>query len=129
MTTSRAFLILICLQAAHSAEEIAGHLYRLLPYFRPFGDNAELAFTTGNGLVVLFGLWCWRYRVRRGARSAAGWAWGWSLVEFGNGLLHLLWSVLAGEYIPGTLTAPLLLACSVYLMWRLASESRTEPIR
>ncbi len=31
MTISRAFLIVIGLQAAHSVEEIAGHVYRLLP--------------------------------------------------------------------------------------------------
>ena len=127
MTTSRAFLILICVQAAHSAEEIAGHLYRLLPYFQPFGDDAELAFTIGNGLVVLFGLWCWRYKVRPGDMSAAAWAWGWSFVELGNGVLHPVWSRAADEYIPGTITAPLLLASSAYLMWRLASEGRTEP--
>jgi len=43
------------------------------------------------------------------------------VVELANGILHPTWTLLSGHYIPGTATAPLLLAASVYLMSRLSS--------
>ena len=127
MSMATAFLLLICLQAAHSAEEIAFGLYRLLPYFRWMGDFAAPAFTTGNVLIVALGVWVYRFRVQPRTASAEAWAWGWCLVEIGNGILHPTWTLLAGHYIPGTATAPFLLAASVYLISRLVSERPSAP--
>lgn len=121
MSFARPFLLLVCLQAAHSAEEFAFGLYDLLPYFRPFGAAAMPVFAVGNALVVALGAWCYRSRVRSRAASAEAWAWGWCVVELANGILHPTWTLLAGHYIPGTATAPLLLATSIYLMSRLGS--------
>jgi hypothetical protein len=43
------------------------------------------------------------------------------VVELANGILRPTRTPLAGHYIPGTATAPLLLDTSVYLTARLAS--------
>ncbi len=122
MRLSRAFLLLVCLQAAHSAEEFSFGLYQLLPYFRPFGDAAAEAFLIGNALVIGFGFWCYFLRVKPRVASASAWATGWALVEIANGILHLTWSLMAEQYIPGTVTAPLLLTAGIYLIWRIASR-------
>jgi len=126
MRLSRAFLLLVCLQAAHSTEEFSFGLYQLLPYFRPFGDDAAEAFLIGNALVVGFGFWCYYFRVKPGAASAPVWATGWAVIEIANGILHPTWSLMAGQYIPGTVTAPLLLAAGIYLISRIASESNAS---
>ena len=123
MRLPRAFLLLVCLQAIHSAEEFSFGLYHLLPYFRPFGDAAAEAFLIGNALVVGLGFWCYFFRVKPGVASAPAWATGWAVVEIANGILHPVWSLMAEQYIPGTVTAPLLLATGIYLIWRIASGS------
>ena len=128
MSIASAFLLLVGLQAAHSAEEFAFGLYRLLPYFRPFGAAAGPVFAIGNVLVVALGVWCYRSRVRPRARSAEAWMWGWCVVEVANGILHPTWTLLAGQYIPGTVTAPLLLAASIYLISRLTSERHSPDL-
>lgn len=117
------FLLLVALQTAHSAEEFAFGLYRLLPYFRPFGSAAGAVFAVVNLAVIALGFWCWRARVRPRAPSAEAWIWGWCAVEVANGILHPGWSLLAGRYIPGTATAPLLLLVSLYLISRLRTPA------
>lgn len=84
------------------------------------------AFTAGDVLVVALGAWCYRYRVRPRAASAEAWVWGWCVVELANGILHPTWTLMAGHYIPGTATAPLLFATSAYLISRLAPERRSS---
>ena len=122
MSIARCFLLLVGLQAAHSLEEFGFGLYELLPYFRPFGAAAGTVFAVGNTAVVALGVWCHRTRIRPWRPSAAAWAWGWCVVELANGIGHPTWTLLAGRYIPGTVTAPLLLLTSVYLMSRLVSS-------
>ena len=123
MRLSRAFLLLVCLQAAHSAEEFSFDLYQLLPYFRPFGDAGAQAFLIGNALFVGFGFWCYFFRVKPRVASAPALVTGWAVLEIANGILHPTWSLMAQQYIPGTVTAPLLLAAGIYLISRIASGS------
>ena len=122
MRLSRAFLLLVCLQFAHSAEEFSFDLYQLLPYFRPFGDAGAQVFFIGNVLVIGFGFWCYFFRMKPGAASAPAWATGWAVVEIANGILHPTWSLMAQQYIPGTVTAPFLLVAGIYLISRIASR-------
>jgi hypothetical protein len=46
------------------------------------------------------------------------------LVEGVNGIGHPLIALLRGEYFPGVMTAPLLLAASLYLGMRLVRTGR-----
>ncbi len=117
------FLLLILAQAVHSHEEYVFRLYDVLAPARYvstlFGLPPPLGFLLSNTLLVLFGLWCWRARVRPGRRGARGLAWFWALLEIANGLAHVALAVVAGGYFPGLFTAPLLLALGSWLVLRL----------
>jgi uncharacterized protein with HXXEE motif len=118
-----AFALLILVQAAHSVEEC---VFRLFDVFAPARwvsglVSADLAFGFGlaNACIVLFGIWCYWARVRPSHPRARVYAWLWALVELGNGLSHIFFTLLRGEYFPGVGTAPLLLATSCYMTYKL----------
>ena len=120
-----AFLALIVAQAAHSIEE---YVFRLFDVLAParfvsglFSSDLARGFAIANIALVLFGVWCYVARVRRGLPSARGLAWFWALLEVGNGISHSALAIRRGGYFPGVATAPLLLGISVYLIARLAA--------
>jgi hypothetical protein len=123
-----AFLILILAQAAHSVEEYLFELYNVFGPARWVSGIVSADLPTGfavvNTGVVAFGIWCYLARVRPGHVSARSWVWPWVLVEGTNGIGHPLIALGRGEYFPGVLTAPLLLATSLYLGMRLVRTGR-----
>ena len=123
-----AFGLLILVQAAHSLEE---YVFRLFDVFGParfvsglFSGNPATGFAIANTGIVLFGLWCYLARVRAPHPSARAFAWFWTCVEFGNGVGHVILSILRGGYFPGVGTAPLLIAGSAYLGSKLMRLTR-----
>lgn len=123
-----AFALVILAQAAHSVEE---YVFRLFDVFAParwvsglFSANLALGFALGNVCIVLFGAWCYWARVRPSHPGARGVAWFWACLELGNGMGHILFAVLRGTYFPGVGTAPLLIATSCYLGFRLMTASQ-----
>jgi hypothetical protein len=82
-------------------------------------DDLPLGFAVVNIGVVAFGVWCYLVRVRPAHESARQWVWPWAIVEGANGIAHPVIVLSRGEYFPGVLPAPLLLATSVYLAIRL----------
>jgi hypothetical protein len=122
------FLCLILAQAAHSIEEYCFRLYDVLAPARFISglvsSNLALGFAIANGALVLFGLWCYLARVRKGHASGRGWAWFWAILEGVNGANHLMLAVGSRGYFPGAATAPLLLGLSLWLGWTL---SRADP--
>jgi hypothetical protein len=129
----RWFGALVAVQAAHSVEESVFGLYDLLPYIRWMDDvfegGAFTLFVTLNTLFVLFGAWAYLARVRPGAPTAGLFVMLFVVIETLNGILHPAWSLLAGAYIPGTATAPLLLVVSLMLLrsWKGAEPVRSMP--
>ena len=119
LRSRRLFLILIVAQAAHSVEEYVFRLYEVLAPARIISgfvsSDLALGFAAVNTALILFGMWCYVARVRRGGRSARHWAWFWVILEAGNGTGHILLAAAGGGYFPGAATAPLLLACAVWL--------------
>jgi Protein of unknown function with HXXEE motif len=118
------FLALILVQAAHSVEE---YVFRLYDVLRPasyvselFGVDRASGFAVANSALVLFGLWCWYARVRRGRGREL--AWLWALVEIANGCGHIALAVWAGGYFPGLATAPPLLGLGAWLALRLRAR-------
>ena len=118
-----AFLALIAVQAMHSIEEYATRLYdRFAPARFVTGlisEDRRVGFILFNVALVAFGLWCGFGPIRRGARSAAAFAWFWVALESANGIIHIGWAAAAGGYRPGFVTAPLLLAVALILAWQL----------
>ncbi len=119
----RLFLALVLAQAAHSTEECIFRLYDVLAPARMVSElvsrDREVGFMAVNAALILLGFWCYLARVRPGRPSARGWSWSWAVLEAVNGTGHLLLSVARGGYFPGLATAPLLLACSAWLIVRL----------
>lgn len=118
-----AFLALIASQAAHSLEEYA---FRLFDVFGParfvsalFSGNLETGFAVANTGVVLLGAGCYWAFVRSGPALALPIAWFWTVLEFANGIGHTLLALSRGSYFPGLATAPLLIAASGYMGYRL----------
>ncbi len=126
MSVRNIFLALILAQAAHSVEEYVLRLYDVLAPARYvsslFGIDRQIGFVLVNMALVLFGLWCWRARVRPGRRSARAFAWFWALLEIANGCAHVALAVMAGGYFPGLATAPLLLGLGGWLVLALRAS-------
>jgi hypothetical protein len=113
------FLCLILSQAAHSIEEYYFRLYDVLAPARFISglvtSNLPLGFAIANVVLVLFGLWCYLARVRKGHASGRAWAWFWTILEAANGAGHLILALSSRGYFPGAATAPLLLGLSLWL--------------
>ena len=125
--TTTTFGLLILAQAAHSIEEYAGRLWVSFPPARfvsgLVSDDLRLGFLALNVALVTFGVWCYRWPVSRGWRSARAIALGWALVELINGVGHPLWAVRQGGYAPGVATAPVLLVLSIALLRQIRRPS------
>jgi len=120
------FLAIVVAQAMHSTEE---YLTRLFEVFAParfisslLTDDLQVGFLIVNSAVVLIGVWCYLFRVRPGHKSAVGWMWFWIIFEGANGIGHVLLALSAGEYFPGLMTAPALIAASAYLAWKISDS-------
>jgi len=113
------FLCLIFSQAAHSIEEYCFRLYDVLGPARFISSlvssNLAFGFAIANVVLVLFGLWCYLARVRKGHASGRSWAWFWTVLEAANGANHLILALSSRGYFPGAATAPLLRGFSLWL--------------
>lgn len=120
------FLALMVAQGAHSIEEYLGRLYEVFAPARfvsgLISPNLERGFLIFNGLLVLFGFWCFLWPVRRGWPSAVPLAWLWVGIELLNGVGHPLWSLRQGGYTPGVVTAGILLILALYLARQLRAR-------
>ena len=123
--------MLVLVQAAHSVEE---YVFKLYDVFDParfvsglVSEDLSTGFAVANIGIVAFGLWCYLARVQPARASARRWVWPWVVVEGANGVGHPVIALWRGEYFPGVLTAPLLLATSLYLGIRLVRAERGWP--
>jgi Protein of unknown function with HXXEE motif len=119
------FLLLIGVQALHSLEEYAGHLYEVFPPARLvsglISQNLEHGFIIFNVGLLTFGLWCFLWPIRHCWPSAGLFIWIWVAIEVVNGVGHPLWSLTVLRYTPGVATAPILLLLALYLAWQLTT--------
>ena len=110
----------------HSVEE---YFFKLYNVFWParfvsglVSDDLRTGFAVVNVGIVALGTWCYLARVRPAHASARLWVWPWVIVEGANGIAHSVVALENGSYFPGVLTAPLLLATSLYLGFRLVKS-------
>jgi hypothetical protein len=126
-----AFGALVLAQAAHSVEEYYGRLWQSFPPARfltgAISQDPERGFLIINVSLVVFGIWCYFWPVRRGWPSAVPLAWIWVALQLINGIGHPLWSLRQRSYAPGLATAPVLLALAVYLAFSLRRKARPSP--
>jgi len=128
----RVFGLLMIVQAAHSIEEYAGRLWESFPpaafVSGLISSNHEKGFIIFNVALILFGLWCWWWPVRRHWPSSRAIIWGWVAVDVINGIGHPLWSLIQGlRYTPGVATAPLLLLVAMRLTVLQADAASPRP--
>ena len=120
------FLALILAQAAHSVEEYFTGLYQVMPPARLISgyisSNLAVGFAIANAALIAFAFWCYLARVRPDHPAARMWAWLWTILEAGNGTVHLIYAVARGGYYPGAATAPFLLILAVALGMRLRAR-------
>jgi hypothetical protein len=132
MKSQYLFASLVAIQAVHSFEETWFGLYDRLPYIawidQLIAGGAMVSFIAANTAFVVFGCWCYVARVRYKAAGANFFVMLWIIVEVLNGILHPAWSLIAGGYVPGTITAPLLLLCALLLRWRWVVERQDLPL-
>ena len=117
------FLLLVITQGLHSIEEYYGRLWEVLAPARFLcslvSSNLETGFLVINWGLFVVGLGCWFLSTRRISISVGGLFWFWVLIEAINGIGHPVWAIYAKAYVPGLITAPLLLFLSIYLAWQL----------
>jgi len=117
------FIALIGVQAAHSVEEYFGRLYDVFPPARfvsgLISQIPQRGFVILNVTLVLFGIWCFLWPIRRRWPSAKAFGWIWVAVELVNGIGHPLWSLSQLQYTPGVATAPILLIIALCLARQL----------
>ena len=118
-TAKRLFPILIVIQALHSAEEYVFRLYDVFPPARFLSGlvatNRQVGFAALNVLLVLFGIWCYLWPVRREWTVAIPLMWVWVVVELSNGVVHPAYSIAQRSYTPGVLTSLLFLPVAFLL--------------
>lgn len=122
------FGLLVLAQAAHSIEEYVGRLWVSFPPARfltaVVSTDQERGFLIINIALVVFGVWCFFWPLRRAWSSAAAFAWFWVVLETINGVGHPAWSLAQRGYTPGVATAPLLLVLALALAFELRRASR-----
>jgi len=125
----RFFLLLVLIQGIHSIEEYKGRLWEV---FLPakfltslVSSNLKTGFLIINSGLLIFGLWCWFFPVRKNDPSARGFILFWIIIELMNGIGHLLWALSQWSYEPGLITAPFLFILGVLLIRQL-SNSRSN---
>ena len=117
------FLILVLVQGLHSVEEYIGRLWEIFPPARfitgLISENPETSFLIINIGFFTFGIWCWFFPVLRNYNFARGLIWFWIVIEMINGIGHPFWALYEREYVPGVVTALILLILSIYLLRHL----------
>jgi hypothetical protein len=122
----RAFWLLGLSQAAHSMEEMLARLYDFMWVaterlgLPSMGMTATTFAVVNMGIIALF-LLVTPFVISRHV-WAIGFSWLAAVVEILNGIGHLSGAVLFRRYVPGAVTAPLLVACGVALLVALRRQ-------
>jgi len=132
------YLSLGLAQAAHSFEEIVTHLYdffwvvtgvfhRGFSWFPQFRWPADL-FAAVNVTLVALLLGSWPFVERRNT-PALSLAWVAGIIEPVNGFNHIAAAIFFRGYVPGVITAPVLLVLGPVLLRELRRSGRAVNIQ
>ena len=113
------FLILVFVQGVHSIKEYIGKLWIVIPPSKYLSGlvskKPETGFVIINIGLLIFGIFCWFFHIRRNSLLAPGLIWFWIVIELINGIGHPLWALVERAYVPGVATAPILLILAIFL--------------
>lgn len=118
--TTKIFLILVVLQAAHSVEEYVGRLWEV---FAPasyltglISNNHDFAFLVLNIGFIVFGIFCWLFIISTKSEISTIILWFWIIIELINGFGHTIYAIFQKEYVPGLITSPLIFITALFLV-------------
>ena len=118
--TSKLFLLIVLVQGLHSMEEYIGRLWENFPpatyLCGLISDDLEMGFLIINIGLFVVGISCWWFVVRSNKSLAKTIVGFWIIIEFMNGIIHPIWSLMQQSYTPGVLTAPFLLVLALLLI-------------
>jgi hypothetical protein len=89
-------------------------------------EDRRFGFILINVALLVFGLWCFFWPVRRRWPGAGVFLGIWIVIEVINGIGHPLWTLQKQAYTPGVATAPVLLVLALCLLWQLVKSRRGE---
>lgn len=122
------FLLLVLSQALHSIEEYIGELWLVLPPAKflcsLISSDLETGFLVINTGLFVFGILCWVFRNSSIVYTTL--IWFWIIIELINGIGHPVWALMERDYVPGLITAPLLLILSVLLLRNVTAPQHSE---
>jgi Protein of unknown function with HXXEE motif len=128
----RIFLLLILAQGLHSIEEYYGKLWNKLAPARFLSslvsDDLKKGFVILNIGLFVAGLLCWWLAFQKNKRFIQGFIWPWIVIEIINGIGHPFWCLVEKSYVPGVITAPLLLIIAIYLLRELVLLEKQESL-
>ena len=123
-----AFLLLVLVQAAHSIEEYYGKLWEV---FAPakfitsvISDDHARGFVILNTALFIAGMLIWLAIVGN-YPSAIIPVRVLTILEIINSVVHSVWAVVEGNYVPGVATAPILFILALYLVKQLTKTNHT----
>src|SRR6266849_4253013 len=98
------FIALVAVQAAHSVEEYLGRLWLVFPpaafVSGLVSEDRRRGFILINVALLVFGLWCFFWPVRRSWPQARALIVFWIVIEVINGSGHPLWTLQKQAYTP-----------------------------
>jgi len=133
MKTPILFILLVIMQAIHSAEEIIFRLYEKMPVasgkmhditgFFPVLSMSGRTFLILNIIIVLLMLWI-SILVFRNNSLAVRFSVFISVIEIINGILHISASLIFWEYFPGSVSGIGLIIISVIYLSKAFQRKR-----
>jgi len=113
------FLLIALVQGLHSIEEFYGKLWDVYPpatYICGLvSNNLENGFVIINISLFIVLMLTWLTTFSKSS-SAKPLLWWWTILELINGVGHPVWAIMERSYVPGLVTAPVLLVLSLITM-------------
>ena len=127
---STTFLLIALTQGFHSIEEFYGKLWEVYPpatfLSGLVSPDLKKGFIIINISLFIILMITWLATLSKNF-SIKGLLWLWVVLETINGVGHSIWAIMERSYVPGLITAPLLLILAIYLARLLIKDAnKTE---
>jgi xanthine/uracil permease len=92
-------------------------------------DNLETGFLIINISIFVIGINSWVYISRRKNFTAQILVWLFIIIEFINGIGHPIWALSEMDYVPGLISALILLPLDLYLIIQILKQPDNKSIQ